>query len=148
MATKFTKIDTAYRTAAFRTELELALGWYEEGATLRELAADVGATVDRVRYHVQALEQENRVVLEKDRFGRIVVLLGHREGGRYGLVRRLSDGKILREATHLDQVYAERARRRETTNPKFAHRGGLGVICVWGFMAWVEPPMVVLREVA
>lgn len=136
---------TTPETLAFRSELALALGWLDAPVTLRELAVLVGATVDRVRYHVGAMVSGGAVETSRDRHGRILVSLptAPAVAPSCGVLRRLRDDAMVRDATAAIVARAARAARRElgATPPAWCpvEWRGLGVICWGGERCYVEP---------
>lgn len=137
-------------TAAFRTELCLALGWLPDPARLRDLADATGATVDRVRYHVAQMAANGLITTSKDQHGRVVVSLpvtlpAEVQTTAHGIVRRLRDDGEVRPACAILAARAARASRRElgATPPAVCppQLRGLGVIVVGGFRCYVEPPV-------
>jgi hypothetical protein len=57
----------------FRTEILVAIGWSASLVTLRVLAEMVGASLSKVRYHIQVLAKKGQVCLTKDSYGRILI---------------------------------------------------------------------------
>ena len=128
----------ALETAAFQTEIELALGWADETLTLKTLASELGSTVSRVRYHVGKLSQSGRVELSKDGFGRVLVSLPgpvdltEEAVEDHGRIVRVFDGKDMGPASALQVARAER---------RAAKLGRAEItIVLQGFQCWIEPP--------
>lgn len=116
----------------------VTLGWSAEPLTLRALAELVGASVARVRYHVEALAALGRLELDRDRLGRVLV-----EARRdHGTLIRCHDGAVLGPATRDHVERSRRAAARELRPRSGAPEPGLGVICVDGFRVWIEPPVL------
>lgn len=129
----------------FRGELALVLGWESGPVTIRSLADSVGATADRVRYHVREMERGGRVVVTRDAHGRLLVALPA-PAVEYGTLIRCHDGRPVGPAGARHVERSRRAAARELRPRSGAPEPGLGVIVVGGFRCWIEPPFAAAAE--
>lgn len=136
---RLNKIDQAYHTECFRTELLIALSWDCQSITIKELCTCLNASRSKVNYHLKALEKLGQVEIIRSTRPGVPMRVSIPDISEF-LVEEVDYGRIIRESDGHDFGPASRmvALRTERRSRRFGHHG---VLIHKGFRCFLEPPV-------